>query len=329
MATRTPSKTAPSPTPAPVVHSIQVATQPAQAFEVFTSRVREWWDPAVFTPKPGEKDPTFVDLVIEPRRGGRWFARSAEGREAEWGRVQEIEPSSRLLIDWHPHGVSMRMEVTFAGPAPRRTEVTMTLSGFEGFGENAAKMRDIHDTKVARLLQGFADFVSRHSTAAATESAGPRAVTDGETVLATMHMQSTPERIFRALTTAECESWWGAPDTYRTTEWKSDVRVGGRWSCVTVLPDGNDFPASGEYLAIEAPRRIVQTRRYDWDYPELGRRDTTVAYTLDAIPGGTRVTVRQDGFAGLHGPADHHVQGWENFLNYLSTYLTNDGREAT
>ncbi|HEX6814622.1 MAG TPA: SRPBCC family protein, partial [Gemmatimonadaceae bacterium] len=87
------------------------------------------------------------------------------------------------------------------------------------------------------------------------------------------------------------------------------------------LADGSIFPASGEYLAIEAPRRIVLTRRYDWDYPELGRRDTTVTYVLDPIPAGTRLTVRQDGFAGLRGPADHHADGWLGFLAYLGQYV--------
>jgi uncharacterized protein YndB with AHSA1/START domain len=220
----------------------------------------------------------------------------------------------------------MRMEVVFTEPAPRRTDVEMRLSGFEGYGDEAAKMREVHDAKVASLLNAFAESVNRHSAATNAESAAPRAVTDGDTVLATMDMEATPERVFGALTTAECERWWGAPDTYRTTRWKSDVRVGGAWSCVTVLADGTEFPASGEYLAVNAPHRVVQTRRYDWDYPELGRRETTVTYLLDTIDGGTRVTVRQDGFAGLRGPAEHHVEGWENFLNYLAKYVHNEPR---
>lgn len=320
----TTSSAGPDPTIAPVVHATHVAVEPARAFKIFTSNVRGWWDPSVFSPERG--DASFVDLVIEPRQGGRWFARAADGSEPEWGRIQAFQPPERLVIDWHPHGVSMRMEVTFAGPAPRRTDVSMTLSGFEGFGNDAAKMRDIHDAKVESILKGFADYVAEHAhhdaeSGSKAPGAAPRAVTDGETVLATMDMKATPERIFRALTTAECERWWGAPDTYRTTQWKSDVRVGGAWSCVTVLSDGTEFPASGEYLVIDAPHRVVQTRRYHWDYPELGRRDTTVTYLLDPISDGTRMTVRHDGFAGLRGPAEHHVGGWETFLEYLAKYV--------
>jgi len=46
-----------------------------------------------------------------------------------------------------------------------------------------------------------------------------------------------------------------------------------------------------------------------------------VTYLLDPIAKGTPVTVRQDGFAELRGPAGHHAEGWEGFLKYLSTYL--------
>jgi uncharacterized protein YndB with AHSA1/START domain len=303
---------------APITRSIQVAAEPARAFDIFTSRVRDWWDPAVFS---AQADASFAELVLEPRQGGRWFARAADGSEHEWGRIQEFAPPSRLVVDWHPRGVPMRMELTFRGPAPRRTDIETSLSGFEGFGEDAAAMRELHDSKWALLLDRFAQLVNRRAAAIGTQLGAPRAVTDGQTVLATMDMQAPPERIFRALTTAECERWWGAPDTYRTTRWKSDVRVGGAWSCVTVLPDGTEFPASGKYLAIEAPHRAVQTRRYDWDYPELGRRDTTVTYQLEPAGDATRVTVRQDGFAGLRGPADHHAEGWENFLRYLAGYV--------
>nr|WP_245262355.1 SRPBCC domain-containing protein [Mesorhizobium sp. WSM3626] len=52
-----------------------------------------------------------------------------------------------------------------------------------------------------------------------------------------------------------------------------------------------DLPASGEFLEIEAPRRIVQTRAYQWDHPTLGRRPTTVAWLLEPISRGTRLTI--------------------------------------
>ena len=149
----------------------------------------------------------------------------------------------------------------------------------------------------------------------------PRAVTDGDTILATVDLFAMPERVFRALTTQETELWWGSPDTYRVTDWKADLIAGGLWSLVVRRPDGNIFPASGKFLEVATPGKIVQTRKYDWDFPVLGRRDTTVTYHLDPIAQGTRITVRHDGFAGLREPADEHAAGWERLLSWLAAYL--------
>jgi uncharacterized protein YndB with AHSA1/START domain len=92
--------------------------------------------------------------------------------------------------------------------------------------------------------------------------------------------------------------------------------------------EGAIFPASGRFLEIAAPHRIVQSRIYDWDHPHLGRRETTVTYLCDPIATGTRLTVRHDGF-GLRAPAEEHAVGWERVLGWLAAYLQPTAAEAT
>ena len=139
-----------------------------------------------------------------------------------------------------------------------------------------------------------------------------------------MDVATPPERVFRALTTDEVERWWGSADTYRMTEWTAELRVGGRWSVLVRARDGQTFPATGEFLEIDAPRKIVQKRRYDWNHPLLGRREATVTYRLDPIATGTRVRVRHEGFAGLSEAAEEHAEGWERVLSWLDAYLRPD-----
>ncbi|MBZ9823252.1 SRPBCC domain-containing protein [Mesorhizobium sp. CA4] len=86
-------------------------------------------------------------------------------------------------------------------------------------------------------------------------------------------------------------------------------------------PTGGRLPAGGEFLEIEMPRRIVQTRRYGWDHPALGREETTVAYLLEPIVGGTRLTICHGGFAGFPDAAAEHAESWARVLGWLQRYL--------
>ena len=72
-----------------VRRSITVAAPVEKAFDVFTDRFGAWWPLDYHT---GDQNPETV--VIEPRRGGRWYERTAGGGEADWGVVLAWEPPS-------------------------------------------------------------------------------------------------------------------------------------------------------------------------------------------------------------------------------------------
>jgi hypothetical protein len=44
------------------------------------------------------------EAVVEEREGGRWFERSVDGSECEWGRVLAWSPSSHVALSWHIDG---------------------------------------------------------------------------------------------------------------------------------------------------------------------------------------------------------------------------------
>lgn len=155
----------------------------------------------------------------------------------------------------------------------------------------------------------------------------PRAMANGETVIASAEIHASSEQVITALVTDEVECWWGSAGTYRMTGWTADLRIGGRWGATVKTADGRSLPASGTFLEIETPRRIVQTRRYDWDHPTLGRNETTVAYLLEPTARGTRLIICHGGFAGFPEAAGEHADGWARVLGWLQRYF-GAGRQA-
>jgi uncharacterized protein YndB with AHSA1/START domain len=132
-----------------VRQSVVVETSQERAFEVFTARLADWWplETHVIGGKP------VVAAVIEPRAGGRWYERSADGRESDWGRVLAWEPPSRLVLSWQisddwqaDPSIDTEIEVRFTAEDDRRTRVDLEHRGLEAFGARAQEMRDTFES---------------------------------------------------------------------------------------------------------------------------------------------------------------------------------------
>ena len=129
-----------------VTHSVLVPLQPDAAFQLFTDRFSDWW------PKDSHHiaDADAADVFLEPREGGRWYERSEDGQECDWGRVLEVDRPNRILLAWQltpqfdfdpdpAHGTEV--EVTFDAEE-NGTRVTLEHRGFEVHGEAGAAMRE-------------------------------------------------------------------------------------------------------------------------------------------------------------------------------------------
>ena len=126
---------------APIVRTVQVKAPPARAFELFATRMEDWWPKG----RTVGKNP-HVAIVVEPRADGRWFERDAEGQEAQWGKVLAWEPPSRLLLAWqltssfaYDPALVTEVELTFAPAAGGGTMVTLEHRDLERFGADAAR----------------------------------------------------------------------------------------------------------------------------------------------------------------------------------------------
>ena len=130
-------------------------------------------------------------------------------------------------------------------------------------------------------------------------------------IVATVEIAASPERVFRALTSAEIVDWWVRPGVFDTRLWEGDVRVGGRWSA-SGLSRGEPYTVKGEYLEVDPPRKLVHT----WRLAGIEEPPTTVTFILEQVEGGTRLTLQHTGFSSPDRCTSNCV-GWETSLGQL------------
>lgn len=149
------------------------------------------------------------------------------------------------------------------------------------------------------------------------ESSRARAVADlaEGLILATVEIAAPPERVFRALASQEIVNWWVRPGVFDTREWTGDVRVGGRWQA-SGMGRGQPYTLEGEFLEIDPPRKLVHT----WHRAGTPDAPTMVSYLLDAIDGGTRITLRHWGLASPQATSNNCI-GWETSFERLAETL--------
>ena len=154
-------------TPAPIRKTVQVTASPDRAFAFFTRRMGRWWPHAhSLLGAPQE------DVVIEPRSGGRWYERGADGSEYDWGRVLAWEPPERIVLAWqldadwrYDPDLLTEVEVRFVALGADATRVELEHRRLENYGARAAEARQRLDSPEAwrGTLDRFAEIAGREA----------------------------------------------------------------------------------------------------------------------------------------------------------------------
>ncbi|MEO1019999.1 MAG: SRPBCC domain-containing protein [Pseudomonadota bacterium] len=142
-------------------------------------------------------------------------------------------------------------------------------------------------------------------------------------ILAAVEIAAPPERIFRALASEEIVNWWVNPGIFDTREWTGDVQVGGHWQASGVAR-GQPYTLEGEFLEVDPPRKLVHT----WHRVGTPDAPSTVSYRLDAIDGGTRITLRHWGIAAPQFTANN-CAGWETSFTRLAKLLAEASKSGS
>lgn len=151
----------------PIRKEIVVQAPTDTCFEVFTSGMGTWWNPAYSI--GGEP---IASVIVEPRHDGRWFERGDQGSECDWGRVLVWDPPHRIVLTWqitpswtYDADLLTELDITFEDAGQAATHVTLEHRGLDAFGDQADMVRGIFDSP-----QGWPGLLDRF--AAATHDQG-------------------------------------------------------------------------------------------------------------------------------------------------------------
>ena len=75
----------------PITEHYDLRCEPDHAFDVYVSRIAEWWHPDYTEDKA-----TFSGVTIEPHIGGRVLEHHSTGESREWGTVTALVPGRHL-----------------------------------------------------------------------------------------------------------------------------------------------------------------------------------------------------------------------------------------
>ena len=119
--------------------SVRVQATIERAFSVFVEQMETWW-PAQH--HIGERP--FQAIFVEPRVGGRWYERDAQGNECNWGQVLAWGPPHGVTFSWHlgpdwkfnpDLAKASEVEIRFTSEGPAATLIELTHTKIERHGE--------------------------------------------------------------------------------------------------------------------------------------------------------------------------------------------------
>jgi len=138
----------------------------------------------------------------------------------------------------------------------------------------------------------------------------------------------TLTRVFDAPRSLVYEMWtkkehmdkWCAPRGFKIPSSNADFRVGGKWHCLMIAPNGEKFPVGGVYQKIVPNELLVMT--HIWEEDDGTPEHETVLTIRFADEGAkTKVTLEQSVFKSVES-REGHRGGWTEALDILGEHLT-------
>ena len=127
------------------------------------------------------------------------------------------------------------------------------------------------------------------------------------------------QRVFDAWTKPELAVKFLGPGDVTVPEVQMDVRTGGTYTIVMLLPSGERWNVGGTYREVRPPEKLCMTWRWEEDRPE-DERDTLLTLEFNELDGGTELVLTHEQFAGVES-RDSHERGWTQIMEELDAIV--------
>ena len=293
-----------------------IAVNVSKAFTALPERIFDaWLDPAMvphwFAPGLGEM--TRVD--IDRRLGGvfHFDQRRGDNIARHWGVYLELDRPSRLVFTWCVDGVEDEDIVSI--------DIVPTETGSEVTVRHQIKAAYADYTELTR--QGWATMLDglARSLAAPNEKEADKGA---PRLTLKQTFSASPDQVFNAWTDlALARQWLFTSPHSEHSHHQLDPHPGGHWT-IKERRDNTDYTATGEYLAVERPHRLVFT----FAMPQFSPNSDRITLTVEPNGDGSTMTLVQEGediAAELRrlaeGTLGDSEVGWINMFNNLGGVL--------
>lgn len=130
-------------------------------------------------------------------------------------------------------------------------------------------------------------------------------------------IKAPPERVYNAFLDPDAYAKWLPPGGFTGKVHQMDAREGGTYRMTFASLDKTEAHSfGGRYLELKPFERIVHTDAFETDMPEM-QGEMRITITFAEVPGGTEVTVVQEGIPHVVPPEDARA-GWSMSLENLA-----------
>jgi len=139
----------------PFVSKIEVPCGQERAFDVFIREMGSWWPLEKRSMSMKSGGPAKA-LNVDAQLGGRIVEIGHDGSEHHWGTITVFDPHDLVAMDFHmgmPPEQASLVEVRFTALDSGRTEVVLTQSNWEAFGDMAELLRGHYGSSWGLLFE--------------------------------------------------------------------------------------------------------------------------------------------------------------------------------